>query len=151
MKKLLTLLLWLAIALPLHAENGVYWGREALTDPNTTRDGTSGTILWVMQAPKGGCYLDKLKIQATGSNVVTVFRVFLNNSGPNTDLANNVLFEEATLASTTASETAEIVAVSLDMDVYLPEGYRVFCTIGTDIAAAIRVSALTKNPTDVQE
>ena len=82
----------------------VQWGATALATANTAKDGT-GTVLtaFTADATEGG-RIEKLKVRAIGSNTATVLRVFINNGSTNATPANNVLYVEQTIASTTLSE-----------------------------------------------
>lgn len=132
-----------------HAQGTVAWYPATITTANTAKDGT-GSVAVVMKADEIS-YIDRLVFRATGTNVQTVARVFINNGEPTTNAANNVLFAEITLDATTLSETTALADEELPLNIYLPAGYRVFVTIGTTVAAGWRVTAVTKTPTEVVE
>lgn len=116
-------------------------GASALQTANTAKDGT-GTVTTVMTAGANGSRVDYLRVRATGTNVATVLRVFINNGSTNTNAANNVLFTEATIAATTLSEVAALAETTIQLDLPLPAGYKILCTIGTTVAATLVVSAV---------
>lgn len=106
-----------------------------LSAANTARDG-SGTVATVFTADAtNGGYLTKLVARSLGTNVATVLRVFLNNGASNAAAANNSLFAEMTLPATTLSEVAALPSYELPLNIALPPGYRILCTIGTAVAA----------------
>lgn len=120
----------------------IQWASPALTAANTAKDGT-GTVATVFTADAGnGGYLQKVVARSTGTNVATVLRVFINNGGATTTAANNVLYTENTLPATTLSETAAQPAYEVALNVALPAGYRIICTIGTAVAAGYALSAV---------
>lgn len=118
----------------------VNWGTVATA--NTAKDGT-GTVVTVFTADgTNGGRLEKLKIRALGTNIATVFRVFINNGSTNATAANNSLYMEATIAATTLSEVAALVDTELVMNLALPAGYKINVTVGTTIAAGLAVTGV---------
>ena len=117
----------------------VQWGATALATANTAKDGT-GTVLtaFTADATEGG-RIEKLKVRAIGSNTATVLRVFINNGSTNATPANNVLYVEQTIATTTLSEVAAQVDNEVLLNLALPAGYKINCTIGTTVAAGLMV------------
>jgi hypothetical protein len=114
-----------------------------LAAANITKDGASGTIATVFTADAAnGGFVTKLIARALGTNVATVLRVFLNNGAATTTAANNALIAELTLPATTLSEVAAQPAYELPLNFALPAGYRLFCTLGTGVAAGFELSVL---------
>jgi hypothetical protein len=120
----------------------VQWPTAALTAANTAKDGT-GTVATVFtsDATEGG-FVHKLVARALGTNVATVLRVFINNGATNATPANNILFTEFTLPTTTLSEVAAQPAYEVPLNVALPAGYKINCTIGTAVAAGYALSVV---------
>lgn len=120
-----------------------------LTTANTAKDGT-GTVATVFTAGADGSRIDQIKVRALGTNVATVMRFFVNNGSTNATAANNSLIHEATIASTTLSETAALVDNNITITVnttetvppipYLPANHRILVTIGTTVAAGLAVT-----------
>ena len=116
------------------------WATAALTAANTAKDGT-GTVATVFTADAtNGGYVHKLIARTAGTNAATVLRVFINNGSANTTAANNVLFTELTLAATTLSEVAAQPPYEVPLNLALPAGYKINCTIGTAVAAGYMLS-----------
>ena len=111
---------------------------------NTTKDLTSGTIYGPVFTGKAvdGSRLDFIKVRALGTNVATVIRIWLNNGSATTTAANNALFLERTLASTTVSETSEQPDITLPLNLSVPAGYRIYATFGTAVAAGYHLTAV---------
>jgi len=111
---------------------------------NTTKDLSSGTIYGpVFTAGLNGSRVDYLRLRALGTNAAaTVCRVWINNGLITTTAANNTLFTEATIASTTLSETAALVENTINVNVSLPPNYRIYVTFGTAGAAGHHVTAV---------
>jgi hypothetical protein len=128
--------------------NLIRWHNALITTANTTKTGT-GTVSVVVLAPED-IYVDRLVIRAAGSNVATVIRVFVNNGGDNSVVSNNSLFAEETLEATTLDEAAKFADESVTMNLWLPKGYRIFCTLGTTIAAGVQVTAVCGRYQDLQ-
>lgn len=116
----------------------VSWG-ELLT-ANTAKDGT-GTVTTVFTAGANGARVDYLKVRAKGTNVATVLRIFINNGSDPTVATNNALVLDYTIAATTNSETASLADNLITLDMSIPAGYKITCTIGTTVAAGLVVTA----------
>jgi hypothetical protein len=121
---------------PIFTRKGdIQWFETApLLTANTARDGT-GTVANIFTAGADGAFVQKLVARPLGTNVATVLRVFVNNGGANSNAANNVLINEMTLPATTLSEVAAQPPYELALNFALPPGFKLFCTIGTTVAA----------------
>ena len=119
----------------------VAWGPTALTTANTAKDGT-GTVLTVFTAGAEGSYVQRIRFRPSGTAVQTVARVFINNGSTNATAANNVLWDEITIAATTLSETTAQSTFEIPLNYALPAGYKLNVTIGTTIAAGLYVSTI---------
>lgn len=111
-----------------------------LKTANTALDGT-GTVLTVFTAGANGSYVKKLRIKHAGTNVATVLRVFINNGSVNSTAANNVLYKEISLASSTASASTALTEIDIPLNEALPAGYKINVTVGTSVSAGLLVSA----------
>jgi hypothetical protein len=120
----------------------VQWGTTAITTANTAKDGT-GTVLTVFtaDATEGG-FVQKVRFRAAGTNVATVARIFINNGSTNATAANNILYDEITLAATTLSEVASLALYEVPLMIPLPAGYKINITIGTTVSAGYYVTAI---------
>ena len=124
----------------------VSWG--TLVTANTAKDGT-GTIVTLFTAGANGARIDQMKSRAIGTNIATVLRLFVNNGSDPTVAANNALAHEVSIPATTLSEIAALNDVDITIPKnageiacpipFLPAGYKITATIGTTIAAGIRV------------
>ena len=120
----------------------VEWGATVLTTQNTAKDGT-GTVLNVFTADAtNGGFVQRIRFRAAGTNIATVARVFINNGSANSTPANNILYDEITLAATTISEVAALVVYELPLNFALPPGYKLNVTLGTTVAAGYFVSVI---------
>jgi hypothetical protein len=111
---------------------------------NTTTDLTAGTIygpIFTADATEGS-RLDFIKVRALGTNVATVIRIWINNGSVTTTAANNALYLERTLSSTSVSQTAEQPDIILPLNISLAAGYRVYATFGTAVAAGFHLTAV---------
>jgi hypothetical protein len=111
---------------------------------NTTTDLTAGTIYGPIETAGAveGSRLDFIKVRSLGTNVATVIRIWINNGAATTTAANNTLYLERTLSSTTVSQTAEQPDIILPMGISLAPGYRVYATFGTAVAAGFHLTAI---------
>lgn len=111
---------------------------------NTTKDLTSGTIYGPVFTGKAvdGSRLDFIKVRALGTNVATVIRIWINNGSATGTAANNTLYLERTLSSTTLSETSELPDIILPLNISLPAGYRIYATFGSAVPAGFHLTAV---------
>lgn len=120
----------------------VQWGASAITTANTAKDGT-GTVLTAFTADATeGSFVQRIRFRAAGTNVATVARVFINNGSTNATAANNILWDEITLAATTLSEVAALATYELPLNFALPAGYKLNVTIGTSVSAGYYVTVI---------
>lgn len=95
---------------------------------------TNNKVCWTADATNGG-FIAKLRLKATGSNVATVLRVYINNGGVNTSAANNSFFGEISLPLVTASATQGTIEVDYQMNIAIDPGFRIYVGLGTTVAA----------------
>lgn len=131
---------------PIFSTKGsIQWNPAILTAANVAKDGT-GTVATVATGNAAGNaagnLIQKLVARALGTNVATVLRVFINNGSANTTALNNSLIAELTLPATTLSEVAALPDYVVPLDLILPAGYKINCTIGTAVAAGFALTAL---------
>lgn len=119
----------------------VEWGTTVITTANTAKDGT-GTVLTCFTAGVDGGFVQRIRFRSAGTNIATVARVFINNGSTNATAANNILYDEITLAATTLSETAAQPVYELPLNFALPAGYVLNVALGTTIAAGYYVSVI---------
>ena len=113
----------------------------SLKTQNTAKDGT-GTVLTVFTANVEGAFVQRIRFRPAGTNIATVARVFINNGSANSTAANNVLYDEITLAATTLSEVAALPVYELPLNFALPAGYTINVTLGTTVAAGYFISVI---------
>lgn len=120
----------------------IEWGASGITAANTARDGI-GTVLNVFTADAtNGGFVQRIRFRSAGTNVATVARVFINNGSTNTTPSNNILWDEITLAATTASEVSALSVYELPLNFALPPGYKLNVTIGTAVVAGYFVTVI---------
>ena len=115
-----------------------------ITTANPAMDGT-GTVLTCFTAGVDGGFVTRLAVRPMGTNVASALRVFLNNGSTNATATNNALLVDITLPATTASNNTGLNPVDVPLNIALPAGYKLNCTIGTSIAAGINVIAIGGN------
>lgn len=120
----------------------IQWGATALATANTAKDGT-GTMLTVFTADAtNGGFVQRLIARPSGTAIATVLRVFINNGSTNATPANNILFAEYTLGAVTLSEVAAQPPTEVPLNIALPLGYKINCTVGTTVAAGYFISVI---------
>ena len=129
---------------PIYSKVGdIQWGATLVKDGNIAVDGTAtgATLVFSADATSGG-YVQKIRFRAAGSNVASVGRVFINNSGVTSTAANNILYDEITLAATTISQVSALPTYELPLNIALPPSYRLYVTLGTAVATGYFVSVV---------
>lgn len=91
-------------------------------------------LVWTADATNGG-FIQRLRFQAIGTNVVTVARIYINNGGTLTTAANNVFYGQVTLPATTANNAATTTEVDYPMNFAIDPGFRILVGLGTTVAA----------------
>ena len=137
-----------ANTIPIYSKQGQISFSALLQTANIAKDGT-GTTQLIFTAGADGARVERIRVRAVGTNVATVLRIFINNGSDPAVAANNVLYAEKTIAATTLSETAELALNELPtttdptaFPLVLPPNYRLYCTIGTTVAAGLRITAI---------
>lgn len=138
-----------ANTIPIYTKLGqIGFSSITLTTGNTAKDGT-GTTALLFTAGADGARVERIRARALGTNVATVLRIFINNGSDPAVAANNVLYAEKTIAATTLSEAAELALNELPtttdptaFPLVLPPNYRLYCCIGTTVAAGLKVTAI---------
>ena len=117
---------------PIFSATGdIQWSPTPLTSANTLYDGTGANSVIVTTAGPSGSFIQRIRFKASGSATGTVARIFINNGLSTGSAANNILFDEITLAATTAIQTAATAVYELPCNFALPAGYEILATIGT--------------------
>jgi hypothetical protein len=111
---------------------GMHQGITAAAN-DYTGAGASNSL--VFTAATDGSFIQRLRFKAKGTNVATVMRIFLNNGLANTTATNNTFYGEISLPATTASSTAATVDIDYPLNFALPGGFRIYCGLGTAVAA----------------
>jgi hypothetical protein len=120
----------------------IQWGPTTATTANTAVDGT-GTVLTVFTADTtNGGFVQRIRFRPAGTNIATVARVFINNGSTNATASNNILYDEITLAATTASANSALAVYELPLNFALPPGYKLNVTLGTTVAAGYFISVI---------
>lgn len=119
---------------PIYSREGdVQWTVSAMTVANTTTDLTAGISYLAFTAdPTNGGYVQRIRFRTLGTNgTATVARIWVNNGSTTATAANNTLFDEITLPSTTISQVAAQANYELPLNFALPPGNRIYITLGT--------------------
>lgn len=109
-----------------------------ITAANTATDGT-GTVNLIFTAGSSGSFLPSVRAVHLGTNVQTVVRLFRNNGSDQTVAGNNALIGEITMAANTISQTQASVQGTAALNLTLASGERIYATLGTAVAAGIKV------------
>lgn len=106
---------------------------------NTTTDLTAGTIYLLFTADATeGSYVDKVILQALGTNTASVARLWINNGSTTGTATNNTQFKDQTMAATTVSQVASVGTTEITVGFALPAAYRLYLTLGTTVAGGFK-------------
>lgn len=92
-------------------------------------------LAFTADATNGG-FVQRLRFKATGTVVASVVRVYLNNGATNATATNNVFYGEMSLPAVTATNTAATPDPDYPMNIAIPAGFRIYCGLGTTVAAS---------------
>jgi hypothetical protein len=119
---------------PIYSRVGdVQWTVSAMTVANTTTDLTAGTsyLAFTADATNGG-YIQRIRFRTLGTNgTATVARIWINNGSTTATAANNTLFDEISLPTTTINQSTAQANYELPLNFALPPGDRIYITLGT--------------------
>lgn len=96
---------------------------------------TQHVKVFTADATNGG-FIQRLRFKATGTNIASVVRIYLNNGSTNTTAANNQFYGELSLPATTAINTAATVDLDYPMFLALPAAFRIFTGLATTVTAS---------------
>ena len=97
--------------------------------------GTLNTDIWeLFTAGANGSFVETITLRAIGTNIQTVFRIFLNNGATNGTAANNVLIYEQAMPATTGVANSATTHIEIPFNRMLEPGHRLLITNGTLIA-----------------
>lgn len=120
----------------------IQWASTVLAG-NSGSNITTGTSYSVFTSDStAGGYVQRVRFRPLGTNIATVARVWINNGSTTGTTANNVLWDEVSLAASTISTTSALANTELPLNFALPPSYRLFVTLGTGVAAGYDVSVI---------
>lgn len=114
------------------------------TTANNVYDGT-GTVGTCFTAGASGSFVGFIKLKPLGTNVASVGRFWINNGSTNATAANNFLIAESALPATTASATATLAELSVQINFAIPAGYKINWALGTTVAAGWQATGVGGN------
>ena len=121
----------------------IQWAND-ISVGNTGDNIAVGTSYHVFTADgTAGGYVQRIRFRPLGTNIATVARVWINNgNSPTGATANNVLWDEVSLAASTASTTSALANTELPLNFALPPAYKLYVTLGTGVAGGYDVSVI---------
>jgi hypothetical protein len=112
-----------------------------LTSGTNTYDGTSGTTV-VFTAGASGSFLRSLELEAAGTNVASVLRIFINNGSTVGTASNNALVMQYSLPATTASSTVGTPHITIPLNLAVQANYVVRVVLATTVSAGWQISSV---------
>jgi hypothetical protein len=106
-------------------------------DANTALDGT-GTVSTVFTAGADGGFVTSIFIKAsttTATSAAGTLRLWINNGSTSSTATNNTLIREHVLGAVTASATVATLNYEFPLNIQLPAGYKIICTVATMAAS----------------
>ena len=106
---------------PIFTKVGDVQWANAVSVGNAGSNITTGTSYHVFASDgTAGGYVQRIRFRPIGTNVATVARVWINNGGTTGTTANNVLWDEVSLAASTASATSALANTELPLNFAMP-------------------------------
>lgn len=100
---------------------------------NTAMDGT-GTVSTVFTAGSFGSMVNSIIVKpgtTTATSAAGTLRIWINNGGVTSTATNNTLVREYVLTANTASATSATLNYEFPLNIQLPAGYKIICTVAT--------------------
>jgi len=117
---------------PIYSGVGdIQWGTTALTVANPSYEASGSGAVLIFSASASGSFVQRVRFKASGSTTATVARIFIADTDLPSTGSNVVLFDEVTLAATTATQTAATTVYELPMNIALPPNYKIVATVAT--------------------
>lgn len=118
------------------ANNGTTGMNQLITAAanDYTGAGASNTLIFTADATNGS-YVERIRLKATGTNVASVMRFFINNGSANTTATNNTFHGETSLPATTIIATAATIEIDYPLGFALPPSFRLYMGLGTAVTA----------------
>lgn len=104
---------------------------------NTALDGT-GTVSTVYTAGVNGSVVNAIIVKSgttTATSAAGTLRIWINNGSTNATTTNNTLVREYVLTANTASATTATLNYEFPLNIQLPAGYKIICTVATMAAS----------------
>jgi hypothetical protein len=128
---------------PIFTKVGDVQWANAVSVGNAGSNITTGTSYHVFASDgTAGGYVQRIRFRPIGTNVATVARVWINNGGTTGTTANNVLWDEVSLAASTASATSALANTELPLNFAMPPSYKLYVTLGTGVASGYDVTVI---------
>jgi hypothetical protein len=128
---------------PIYSRVGDIGGFITALTANTTTDLTAGTIYLAYTADAtNGSRVERMRFMPLGTNVATAVRIWVNNGGATGTAGNNAQIQDFTAPATTVSQVAGIGVIEIPLNLVLPPAYTLYVTVGTTIAAGLRISTI---------
>jgi hypothetical protein len=128
---------------PIFTKVGDVQWANTITVGNAGSNINTGTSYHVFASDgTAGGYVQRIRFRPIGTNVATVARVWINNGGTTGTTANNVLWDEVSLAASTASATSALANTELPLNFALPPSYKLYVTLGTGVASGYDVTVI---------
>jgi len=105
---------------------------------NTALDGT-GTVSTVFTAGVNGSMVNSIIVKSsttTATSAAGTLRIWINNGGVTSTATNNTLIREYVLTANTASATVSTLNYEFPLNIQLPAGYKITCTVATMAASS---------------
>lgn len=103
----------------------------------TDYNGTHANCVLVYDESTTGGFIQKLVLEAAGTNNASVLRLFINNGTANTNASANSLYMQYSLPATTASSSTATAHIEIPLMLQMPPGYKLYGLLG--VAASIGV------------
>jgi len=108
---------------------------QAITAAAADYTGQSANYQLIFTAGANGAYVRGIKFIASGTNVASVARAFINNGSTNATATNNAPLGQLSLPATTATNTAMTTEPYMPIDMAINPGFKIYVGLATAVAA----------------
>lgn len=116
-------------------DNGTTMGPTFTTAAADYTGATATHNKKIFTAGTSGAFIVRIRLKAIGTNVASVFRVFINNGSANTTASNNIFYGEISLPATTANAAGATVEIDYPMNIAIKNGFEIYGGLGTTVSA----------------
>lgn len=104
--------------------------------------GVSANNALCFTAGANGSYIDSVLLNATGTNIPSTARIFINNGSSHTTAANNQFIGEQALPNYSLTSGVPVPQVGYQFNFAIPAGYTIYVGLTVSVAGGWAVAVI---------